>query len=253
MADLEYLRARDQELARKRAELDADERTSAPDPLSALLLDTRPDGCLAPLDQQAKTNARRLAEFKERTWRAKVRDVANVRVASKVFGELKPTPALTAIRQWLESGCEHDFVLRGGLGTGKSTAACYAVRHWCEPDVYVSEVGEPFERSQSKLPVVSWLRPNALVSAIEHDYDAAAPRLHRFVVIEDLGRETRPEFVESFCELLDRDGHTLLITTNLTRKQMRERYEPRVIDRLNDRAEAFDVPGESMRRKDGSF
>jgi DNA replication protein DnaC len=251
MTTLEDLKRRDQELATAREVLGNREVPASRANFKAMVADL-PVVSDEELRAADAGRVKRLGDFKQRLWRAKVFDAAPVRVVRKVF-ELEQRPAVQAVQKWLDDGCQHDLVLRGGVGTGKSTAACLAVKHWCEPDVALDAAGEPYEKQTTKELCVSWLRPHALVSAVEHAYDSSAPKLRKYVVLEDIGRETRPEFVEAFCELLDRDGHTILITTNLKRDQMRERYDVRVLERLAERARPVDVPGESMRRKDVGF
>lgn len=254
---LEALRRRDEELARI--------RDAAQGPLiqplheairkaqeDALALQDNPE-LIRAAQERVSAEERLLASEKARIWRDKVLKFAPVRCARKAF-ELEPWPGVEAVRTWLDEGCPYDLVLRGGRGTGKTSAAVEAVRRWVEPEVELDEGGNARERPTTRKPCVSWLRPHALISAIEHSYDPSAPQLRKYVVIEDMGRETREEFVEAFCELLDREEHTILITTNLTKVQMRERYkDERIFDRLCERARPFDIPGESRRKRQGDF
>lgn len=208
---------------------------------------------LAQKAKEAADNAAECAASKDRMWRDLVAICAPVRVA-RLAWEPKETHAVKVATKWVEGGCATDLVLRGGVGTGKSTAAAVAVKLLLEPPLPVwRPSGIALASELSKGVTVTWLRPDSLVSAVMHAYDDKAPRLHEYIVIDDLGRETRADFAEAFCELLDREGHTLLITTNLTRDEMRQRYDLRILDRLNERASAFDIPGESMRSQKGGF
>jgi DNA replication protein DnaC len=219
---LDALKQRDAELAAARARLEAAEAKADENGLGDLATYFRRQAEAAITEPSAemlerqKRRQEKLDAFKDRRWRDKVCAAAPVRAVRSAF-DPKPTPAVQAVQRWLDGGCKKDLVLRGGVGTGKTTAACVAVKHWCEPKVFLDDAGNGQEESSSEPLTVLWLRPNALVSAIEHAYDQSAPKLRPFVVLDDLGRETRPEFVESFTELLDRDGHVLLITTNLTK------------------------------------
>lgn len=207
-------------------------------------------------DAEAQRRERECDAFKQKLWRERVLEITRSWVAKNAFAPALDTQALLGVRKWLGDGCQHALVLRGGVGTGKTSAACFAVRHWSEPKVYWDEGrAEPREDPASSAPRVTWLRPDQLVSAVMHDYDERSPRLHRYVVIDDLGRETRAEFVECLCELFDRDGHVVLVTTNMTKEQMRERYkrEPRLMDRLRDRARPLDIGHDTLRRKTGDF
>lgn len=194
---------------------------------------------------------RKLESAKQQAWRDRVASAVPLRVARNLGDALEQTPAVKAIDSWLLGGCSTDIVLRGGVGTGKSTAAAYAVKRLVEPPTPNFLEGNYYVPLQPF--TCCWLRPDALVSAVMHAYDDKAPRLAPYVVIDDLGRETRAEFVEAFCDLLDREGHTLIITTNLNREEMRKRYDLRVLDRLKERAIAFDIPGDSMRKGKGDF
>lgn len=206
-------------------------------------------------DGQAARRSAQVAEYKNKTWLDRVLEVTRSASAHTAFTAMRRTTALFGIQKWLEAGCPNAIVLRGGVGAGKTTAACYAVRHWLEPDVVWDEgTGAPWV-NEARGQNVTWLRPDQLVSAIMHDYDERSPVLRKYVVIDDMGRETRGEFVEALCELFDRNGHTILITSNLPKDEMRKRYakEPRLISRLAHHARAVDCPEESLRKKNGDF
>lgn|GEM_PF-4626307 len=196
-----------------------------------------------------------IEQQKQHRWLKAVRDVVPVAGIDRVFGELAETDALRAVQTWLPKCADRGLVLRGPCGNGKTLAAAFAVRAWTEP-----QIKRHWEMGYELLCEghdVSWFHPDELVSAILHAYDRDAPELCRRVVVDDLGRETKPNFGEALCRLLDAadDGgnaHIVLITTNLTREQIRARYEPRLVERLNQRCVAVDVRGKSLRR-DGGF
>ena len=78
------------------------------------------------------------------------------------------------------------------------------------------------------------------------------------IVVDDLGRETKQNIGEALCQLLEGTRasgqftrHAVLITTNLTKAHMRERYEPRVLSRLGGCVDAFDVTGPDLRLRSG--
>jgi DNA replication protein DnaC len=208
----------------------------------------------AALEQSAEREADELRELEEarlRSWRRAFKDAVPIVDACEVFGELKPTDAMRAVSAWLPRATSRGLCVRGPVGCGKTTAALYAVRTWTEP-----RAGVIAGSVHSGHPV-SWLNPDELVTALLHAYDRDAPRLHRHVVLDDLGRETKSDFAEALCRLLDpvdrstRLPHVVLVTSNLTRDQMRQRYEPRVLDRLGHRCVAVDVTGPSLRRNGG--
>ena len=195
------------------------------------------------------------AAYRADLWRRRYRNAAPVRAAD-VAWDARDTPAVRAVRDWVKDPVRH-LVLRGGVGCGKTTAACVAVKHWVEPTsmLVAHDYDYPpgvridwHERHE-----VAWLRPDQLVSAVLHDYDEHSPKLRKYVVLDDMGLETKADFAAALCELLDRPDYVLLITTNLTKQRMRERYDMRVVDRLNNSGRAVDLPEKSMRRQDGGF
>lgn len=172
-------------------------------------------------------------------------------VAAESGWEPTDTKAVKCVADWLELRPGKHLVLRGGVGVGKSVAACVAVKAWTEPDIRETPEGPTVVEHWQD---VAWLRPDQVVSAVLHAYDDAAPKLRPKMVIDDLGLETKPGFIEAMCELLDRSGHTLLITTNMTKAQMRERYvDQRLLDRLRHTAMAIDIVGKSMRNQSTDF
>jgi hypothetical protein len=208
--------------------------------------------------ERERRAAEELEAYKLRLWRETVLGIAKVWVAKNVFLPPGPTnqrgcfwaqtPAVRAVTQWLEQGCAYDLMLRGGVGVAKSTALAYAVKCLSEPRVYWEDDKLKVD-PVSRQPRVTWLRPDQLVSAILHAYDPSAPVLHEYVILDDMGRETRTEFVEALSELFDRDGHKILISSNLVKDVMKKRYtDPRLIDRLRERVVAIDLQGDSLRQ-----
>lgn len=192
-----------------------------------------------------------------KSWMDRVEDACPVANWIHVFASPDvETIATTAVKKLFGHGNEltRNLVLRGGVGTGKTTAACIAVSKYLAPRV-TKAAGEygPYMITSRHSREVSWLRPDELVSAVLHSYDSSSPKLASMLIVDDMGRETKADFPEALCTILDSGRHRLLITTNLTKQQMRERYDLRLIDRLNEHCVAVDVPGKSMRRQDGGF
>jgi DNA replication protein DnaC len=184
-------------------------------------------------DRQRELDAQRDAE-----WRERLRKHAPIAKWEKAWDADLSYPATKAVVDWLDMQSGRHLCLFGAVGCGKSIAAAYAVKQWV----------------QHSSGNVSWLRPNDIVSAVMHSYDDASPKLRAKVVIDDVGFNEKPEFSDALCELLDRPGHTLLMTSNLREDQFRDRYkDPRLIDRLNDTAIAMRVKGGSRRAGDGGF
>lgn len=199
--------------------------------------------------ERERQAAAELEAFKQKLWREQVQAITGVWVAKNAFlPSAQYSPAQRVVSQWLADDCPYSLMLRGGVGTTKTSAACLAVKHWCEPTCFYSDSKKPQVDPVSQRPRVTWLRPDQLVSAVMHSYDDKAPRLYKYVVVDDMGRETRGEFVEALCELFDRDGHTILLTSNLTKDAMRKRYtDVRLVDRLCERVVAIDIQGNSLR------
>ncbi len=230
------------ELARQireqeRAAKEAEESNSVRAHLARLAADAQSRIADCPSSAQLEQEAREAAERERLTlWHGRFLAKAPVRGTERAWRP-EPTFAMRAVRSWLAAGATLHLMLRGGVGTGKSTAAARAIRYWTE---------DPVKRGSC-----AWMRPDEMVSAVQHSYDPSAPRLARNIVVDDIGRETKADFEEAFCYLLEKRGHTLVMTTNLTEAEMRKRYDKRVIDRLLDTTLAVDVPGDSMRKGEG--
>lgn len=208
-------------------------------------------GYIAQREREKRERQSAYDAWRLRSWRSAYLASAPVRNA-QVAWDASATPAVLAVKDWLANPSRH-LVLRGGVGCGKTTAACVAVKHWCEPSGHEPWSGWQPSDSTGRTGFISWLRPDQLVSAVLHDYDEKSPKLRKYIVVDDMGLETKADFAVAMCELLDREGHTLLITTNLPKQRMRERYDVRLLDRLNDTARAVDLPEKSMRKQDGGF
>ena len=156
-------------------------------------------------------------------------------------------PVVSAARLWLAGTCRV-LLIRGGVGVGKTMAAGTIAM-----DVCSAAVEQTMRHGYTSCPL-SWHRPNDFVSAMLHKYDKDAPRLgDTLVVVDDVGRETRTDFEEALCTFLDDSGLRLVMTTNLTKDQFRERYGMRVVDRLLECGAALTVKGESRRKRQGDF
>lgn len=133
------------------------------------------------------------------------------------FERLEDSAPLLRVRQWLASAAEA-LVLAGPPGTGKTTAAYYAI---------VTAGG-------------SLVKAATLARASMFGDDIAeASELHSLLVLDDLGAEaiskTFPAVVD---EIIDRryDARLrTLVTTNLPRAALLERYGVRVVERIEHR------------------
>lgn len=158
--------------------------------------------------------------------------------ATLAGGCVELTQATRAVDTWTAERKSRVLMIRGGVGVGKSVAAARAV-------TLSVDAGR---RS------CSWHRPNDFVSAVLHAYDGHAPKLGGdLVVIDDVGRETKADFCEALCAFIDDYAASILLTTNLTKDQFRERYDVRLIDRLREVGHAVDVKGASRRSTSEEF
>jgi len=201
----------------------------------------------SPESRAARAEADRRAALateksKAAEWRDNLRKYAPIPTWEKAW-EAGATHSVQTVDTWFAEGCKKHLWLFGPVGCGKTISAAHAVKRWVEPGTF--EGDNP----------VSWLRPAQLVSAVFHAYDSQAPKLARRVVIEDVGYRKLPEdFEDAMCDLLDRQGMTIIVTSNMTTLEFRERFkELRFLDRLGDTSMAVRLKGESLRSKGGGF
>jgi DNA replication protein DnaC len=143
---------------------------------------------------------------------------------------LAETPALRAVREWLASSAPV-LVLSGGTGTGKTVAAAWALgsRVGAFQVLRATRLGAAFERWQTdREDNVEPLR-------------LSVPTL----LVDDLGTEPIEDrrTVSAIDEVFDaRQSHVrTVVTTNLTREQIRARYSDRVLSRLAQNARVIDL------------
>lgn len=155
---------------------------------------------------------------------------------------LQRTDVTDGVDAWLESGVR-GLVLRGGFSSGKSLHAGYAASR-AKPHGPLA-------------PEVSWHRPRGFISGVLHDYDPKAPRVGTaFVVVDDVGRHQRgtDDLDEALCTLIDTSDARFVITTNMTRDEMRELFKGgALIARLRDCAWPITVPDRVWRKTGGDF
>jgi len=207
--------------------------------------DAARQAAMAREDEAARAEAERHLNAR---WRANLKQYAPIEKWESAWRATPSAewPATMAGRDWLDGGCKKHLLILGAVGTGKSVAAASIVKQWVRP-------GDGFQP-------VSWLRPNDVVSAVMHAYDDDAPKLCRRIVIDDVGTETKADFSVAMCELLDRPDLTIVMTSNLMKvdpdkkgRSFRERYDLRLVDRLNDMVTTFIVPGGSRRSQEGGL
>ena len=161
------------------------------------------------------------------------------RLAGLLAGQLDESPAIVAVREWLDTR-KTFLVLGGGVGVGKTVAASWGL----------VERGGLF-RKASQITRMS-------------QYDAEAwERLYsaRLLVIDDLGTEPHDQggwgaaaLLDLFDRRYDERARTIL-TVNVSVDTFRERYGKdggRFLDRLREAGEWFNIAGESRRKPEAA-
>ena len=195
----------------------------------------------AAADRGEEFEARQLTE--ERDERLRRLDASGCRVTDMVrkaiaFELLDDTPARQAIRAWVADPNRKPWlILSGGTGCGKSVAVAEAMARY----------RGTYARSDDVVRVFSSLWDSA---------DAQKRmREARLLAIDDLGTEFEFERMQpALLELLDaRAGGAqpaTIVTTNLTRGAMAERYaHERILSRLSERAHWVTVQGPDLRKR----
>jgi hypothetical protein len=190
------------------------------------------------IDHAADAKARQ-AEIIARTNEQAIRRVLPPKYLPLATGQVPvlETRTLRIARDWFSS-VERGVAFFGGVGAGKS-AAC-------------ALMGAEFIRAGKRS--VSWLEPDDFTSAVLHSYDASAPKLGSdFVILDEMGREKKPDFEYALLKFLNLHSARFMITSNLKVDAFRARYDVALIDRLNDEAQSIKVKDASLRRQDGGF
>lgn len=155
------------------------------------------------------------------------------RVWPYILGDKTPmeTPALAAVRQFVEKKEEYLLVLAGPVGTGKTVAAAVATPR---PMVFVRAAA---------LARMDWYDQAAI--------DALQDAHH--LVIDDLGTEyldAKGFLAAMVGDLLNvryDEQRLTIMTTNATVEEWVDRYGERTEDRLIEAGKLFEIKGESMR------
>lgn len=158
-------------------------------------------------------------------------------------GEARDTEALSIVRSWqaqLATPPEDRrpwLFLLGQAGIGKTYAAACALA----------------EAHDGRL-----IRASQLVTVMYPSYDDDSHgEVHTgwFGVLEDLGVEfDEKRFSPALAEYLEtRLDKPTIVTSNLSAQAIRDRYDPRLADRIRDLAVVVEMVGPSMRRQDGGL
>lgn len=142
-------------------------------------------------------------------------------------------PEMTAVAEWLTDNQRKGLLLIGMCGRGKSLMAMYVL-----PLIlarYIGVITTVTSMSRAIRMTDEMLRKNYLVLddvGVEQRYN-------------DYGteRNTLDEIVDN----AERHGYLLILTTNLTKKEMIEKYGERTMDRLNKITKTIVYEGNSFR------
>lgn len=157
-------------------------------------------------------------------------------------GGLRPTDAIEIVRKWYKSLESRPILaLFGSVGCGKTFAAATWAWSLAEDDWRVQ-----------------YFTPDTLCARVYPAYrtpEAMMPDLGGApIVVDDLGTESDKRFSSALFQAVNlHQRRPMILTTNLTVRQFRDRYDDRVIDRLNSCGQAVVVPGRSLRDQSGGF
>ena len=139
-------------------------------------------------------------------------------------------PAYDEIIDWLVDTKGRGLMLMGECGLGKSTILNYVI------------------------PAIFRTKTNKVLRSIAaKDLVAIEKNISTFIIIDDLGTEsikndygTKVDAVADAISYAEDSSKTLLITTNLASKALKQRYDERTLDRLR-KCKVVVIKGESFR------
>lgn len=157
--------------------------------------------------------------------------------------QLETSKPLAHVKRWLGSaGARPMLILCGAVGVGKTLAAAWAIAERRDGVAVRSP-----DLGMRVFPYTNEMRAGVVEANI---------RSALFVLDdlgdEDLGDQRWRRAFGAWVEARQMYGVTL-VTTNLLKRQFRDRYDARAIDRLNAIATAIEIGGESLREKGGGL
>ena len=142
----------------------------------------------------------------------------------------KHLPAYDEIIDWLVDTKGRGLMLMGECGLGKSTILNYVI-----PAIFRTKTNKSLKSISAK------------------DLGSIEKSITTFIIIDDLGTEsikndygTKIDAVADAISYAEDSSKTLLITTNLSGKSLKERYDERTLDRLR-KCKVVVIKGESFR------
>ena len=142
----------------------------------------------------------------------------------------KHLPAYDEIIDWLVDTKGRGLMLMGECGLGKSTILNYVI-----PAIFRTKTNKSLKSISAK------------------DLGVIEKSITTFIIIDDLGTEsikndygTKIDAVADAISYAEDSSKTLLITTNLASKALKERYDERTLDRLR-KCKVVVIKGNSFR------
>jgi len=131
------------------------------------------------------------------------------------------------------------LIIIGNIGTGKTSILYLIIKKLLDFD----------------LSVKYYTANDIATYIIRENFEELQGMYCDVVMIDDLGREYLPEkesFVlsqlDNFIDLRYRDNKTTIITSNLSKEELEQRY-PRIYDRLKEKNHIYQVSGMSLRKE----
>ena len=202
-------------------------------------------------------NAREEKERKEREHRQTVESNTSVCFEERTMREWNfendngANPCMAYAKRYVENWREmrkngHGLLLWGGVGSGKSYMAACIANALLEQEVKVL---------MTNFATII----NGIFSASDKNDYVNAICGYDLLIIDDLGVESHSEYrMEGLFNVIDRrvrSGKPMIITTNLTVKEMRETQNldyKRIYDRVLGSCQPICIKGESHRREKGN-
>jgi DNA replication protein DnaC len=178
-------------------------------------------------EEEKERAGRRAREYSVAGWPARALEAARSADETK--------SAVARVLAW-DTKAENVLVLSGQPGCGKTTAAAVWAQKLHYPPAFV--------------------RATTFASSSRYDRETRDAWLHaQALVLDDLGAEyadTKGSFLVDLDELVDTfygDKRALLITTNCTDVEFKQRYGARIIDRIRECGSFFGIRTGSLRGK----
>ena len=189
--------------------------------------------------------------LKAREWADRLRKAGIFeRYCRANFNVLKPRPgqdvgAFNAVKEYAETGkyTEENLILKGHVGTGKTTLAVAVLQHALE-----HKTGGLFLTVASLLDNIFTLKASNMEEWVKYE---RALKDAGLLVLDDVGYEHSEGWVLTKLDAIISERYNrckpIVMTTNLTTEQLRGRYSQHILDRLRESAVTVNMTGRSLR------